>query len=62
MVKVKALVKLLEQHGWYFQRHGKGDHDVYKHPTIPETIVIDTGTPEVAKGMLNKILKQARLK
>ena len=61
-MKVKALEKLLKQNGWAFQRHGKGDHDVYKHPTIPETIVLDTGTKDVPKGTLNKILKQARLK
>lgn len=61
-MKVKTLVKLLEQNGWYFQRHGKGDHDVYKHPAISETIVIDTGANDIPKGTLNKILKQAKLK
>jgi predicted RNA binding protein YcfA (HicA-like mRNA interferase family) len=61
-VKVEALVKLLESNGWYFRRHGKGDHDVYKHPRIPETIIIDTSIREIPKGILNKILKQAGLK
>ena len=61
-MKVKALIKLLKQNDWYFERHRKGDHDVYKHPAIPETIVIDTGTNDIPKGTLSKILKQAHLK
>jgi len=63
VVKVKAIVKLLEQHGWRFDRYGKGDHQIYKHPDIPEQISVD-GKPneDVPKGTLNQILKKAKLK
>jgi predicted RNA binding protein YcfA (HicA-like mRNA interferase family) len=62
-MKVKALVRLLEEHGWVFDRQGKGDHRIYKHPNNPNNIAID-GQPndDVPIGTLNKTLKKAGLK
>jgi len=61
-LKVRDIIKLLEQDGWYLVR-AKGSHRQYKHPQKKGLVTI-AGKPndDVAKGTLNSILKQARLK
>jgi predicted RNA binding protein YcfA (HicA-like mRNA interferase family) len=61
-MKVKEIIKLVEQDGWYLART-KGSHRQYKHQikiglvTIPGKL-----SDELAPGTLNSILKQAGLK
>jgi len=61
-VKVRDLIKLIENDGWYWVRT-KGSHHQYKHPTKPGLVTVP-GTPgkEMAVGTLNNILQQAGLK
>jgi predicted RNA binding protein YcfA (HicA-like mRNA interferase family) len=50
-MKVRAVIKLIKEDGWYFHRSGKGDHKIYKHPTKPGIVPID-GKPseDMPKG------------
>lgn len=61
-MKVKEVIKLLEQDGWYLART-RGSHRQYKHPDKKGTVTI-AGKPndELAPGTLNSILKQGGLK
>jgi predicted RNA binding protein YcfA (HicA-like mRNA interferase family) len=61
-VKVRDVLKLLEDDGWYLIR-SKGSHRQYKHPTKAGLVTLP-GKPgdDLAPGTLNSILKQARLK
>jgi len=61
-MKVRDVIELLEQDGRYLVRT-KGSHRQYKHPQKKGLVTI-AGKPndDVAKGTLNSILKQARLK
>jgi predicted RNA binding protein YcfA (HicA-like mRNA interferase family) len=61
-MKVREVVKLLEEDGWYLARRG-GSHRQYKHPTKAGTVTV-SGKPnvDVPPGTLNSILKQAGLK
>ena len=61
-MKVKELLKMLENDGWYLVRT-RGSHRQYKHPDKPGTVTV-TGKPsvEVPKGTLSAILKQSGLK
>jgi predicted RNA binding protein YcfA (HicA-like mRNA interferase family) len=42
-----------------FQRQGKGDHEIWRHPESGKTVPIDTGTTN--RHLANGILKQAGL-
>ena len=61
-MKVRELLKLLEEDGWYLVR-AKGSHRQYRHPSKSGTVTV-AGKPgvEVPKGTLNAILKQSGLK
>jgi len=61
-VKVRDVVRMLEQDGWFLART-RGSHHQYKHPT-KEGLATVPGNPndEIAPGTLNSILKQAGLK
>jgi predicted RNA binding protein YcfA (HicA-like mRNA interferase family) len=61
-VKVKEVIKLIEQDGWYLARQ-KGSHQQYKHPVKTGTVTV-AGKPsdDLPKGTLNSIFKQAQLK
>lgn len=61
-MKIRDLIKLLEEDGWYL-KHTRGSHRQYKHPNKPGTITV-AGKPgvEMPKGTLNAILKQSGLK
>ena len=63
-MKVRDLVKSLEQAGWKLERM-RGSHRQYRHPEKPELRTVTVaGHPaeDVTKGTLNAILKQAGLK
>jgi predicted RNA binding protein YcfA (HicA-like mRNA interferase family) len=61
-VKVREVVKLLEDDGWSVVRQ-RGSHRQFKHPSKPGLVTI-AGKPgdDLAPGTLNSILKQAGLK
>lgn len=62
-MKVRDIIKLVENDGWYLVRQ-KGSHKQYKH-TIKKgviTISVHKLSDEVAKGTLSSILKQAKIK
>jgi predicted RNA binding protein YcfA (HicA-like mRNA interferase family) len=55
----------IETAGWRFFRMGRGDHMIYRHPTLPGSITVAGGGKlgrDVPTGTLNSILRQAGLK
>lgn len=62
-MKVKQIIKLLEEDGWY-QVTQKGSHRQFKHPDKTGRVTVpDHGSnKDLAKGTENSILKQAGLK
>jgi len=61
-VKVREIIKLLEEDGWYLVRQ-KGSHRQFKHPTKPGRVTVAGNLgDDLAPGTLNSILKQAGLK
>ena len=61
-MKVRDVIRLLEDDGWYLART-RGSHRQFKHPTKSGTVTV-SGNPgvDVPPGTLNSILKQAGLK
>lgn len=61
-IKVRDLIKLLENDGWALVRT-KGSHRQFQHPTKRGTVTV-SGKPslDIPPGTLNSILKQAGLK
>jgi predicted RNA binding protein YcfA (HicA-like mRNA interferase family) len=61
-MKVRDIIRLLEQDGWYLKAT-KGSHRQYKHPTKTGRVTLP-GHPgdDLAPGTLNSVLKQAGLK
>jgi predicted RNA binding protein YcfA (HicA-like mRNA interferase family) len=61
-VKVKEVIKLLEEDGWYLART-KGSHRQFKHSQKAGTVTV-SGKPsiDIPRGTLNSVLKQAGLK
>jgi predicted RNA binding protein YcfA (HicA-like mRNA interferase family) len=63
-VKVRDVLKLIEQEGWKLERI-KGSHRQYRHPERPEAGTLTVpGHPskDVPKGLLKAMLKQAGIK
>jgi predicted RNA binding protein YcfA (HicA-like mRNA interferase family) len=61
-MKVKEVIKLLEDDGWYLART-RGSHRQFKHPTKSGTVTVSgKSNVDVPPGTLNSILKQASLK
>jgi predicted RNA binding protein YcfA (HicA-like mRNA interferase family) len=61
-MKVREVIRLIENDGWYLVRT-KGSHRQFKHHQKPGTVTI-SGNPgkEMPPGTLNSVQKQARLK
>lgn len=61
-MKVRDIIKLIENNGWYLDRT-RGSHRQYKHPTKAGLVTVP-GKPgdDLAPGTQNSILKQAGLK
>ncbi len=60
-MKVRELLRLLEEDGWYYVR-SKGSHHMYYHRTKPGLVVVPgTRNLELKTGTLKSILKQAGL-
>ncbi len=61
-MKVKEIIRLLKEDGWY-QARQRGSHRQFKHPAKPGLVTIAGKLgDDIAPGTLNSILKQARLK
>jgi predicted RNA binding protein YcfA (HicA-like mRNA interferase family) len=61
IMKAKEAIRLIEAEGWYEVRQ-KGSHRMFKHPTIPDLIVVpDHGAKDLKKGTERSILKTAGL-
>jgi len=61
-VKVREVIRLIEQDGWFFVDQ-TGSHRQYKHSVKKGRVTI-SGNPgaDMPKGTLNSVLKQAGLK
>jgi predicted RNA binding protein YcfA (HicA-like mRNA interferase family) len=61
-VKVKELIKLLQDDGWFLVRT-RGSHRQFHHPTKSGTVTVAGKlSVDVPSGTLNNALKQAGLK
>ena len=61
-MKVKGIIKLLENNGWYLART-KGSHRQFKNPSIKGLVTVSGKlSDDLAPGTLNSIYKQAGLK
>jgi predicted RNA binding protein YcfA (HicA-like mRNA interferase family) len=62
MVKVRAILRTLEEDGWYLVAT-RGSHRQFKHLLKPGRVTV-AGKPsdDLAPGTLDSILKQAGLK
>lgn len=55
----KKVRKFLMQHGCFFVRHGKGDHDIWFSPVTNREFVVDGKIK--SRFTANEIMKQAGL-
>jgi predicted RNA binding protein YcfA (HicA-like mRNA interferase family) len=62
VVKVRDILKMLEDNGWRLART-RGSHRQYKHPDKPGVVTV-AGKPsdDVAPGTMSSIIKQGGLK
>jgi predicted RNA binding protein YcfA (HicA-like mRNA interferase family) len=61
-MKVRDIIKLIEQDGWYLIAT-RGSHRQYKHPTKAGRVTIAGSlNHDIAPGTFNSILKQAKFK
>jgi len=62
-VKVRDLIRLITNDGWYQVPSRGGSHQQFKHPTKPGRVTV-AGKPshDMAPGTLNSVLKQAGIK
>ncbi len=61
-MKVRLLVKLIEDDGWYLVRT-RGSHRQFKHLTKKGTVTVAGKlSADVRSGTLNSVLRQAGLK
>jgi hypothetical protein len=51
--------KLLSDAGCYFERHGKGDHEIWYSPLTQRSFVVDSRVK--SRHTANAVLKQAGL-
>jgi predicted RNA binding protein YcfA (HicA-like mRNA interferase family) len=60
-VKVREVIKVLEQDGWYLART-RGSHRQYRHGTKPGTVTVSGRLgADIPIGTLRSVLKQADL-
>ena len=60
-MKVREVVRLLLDDGWYLART-RGSHHRYEHPTKKGRVTVPgSGNDDLAPGTLKSILKQAEI-
>lgn len=57
----REIIKELEKDGWYEVRV-TGSHHHFKHPKKSGVVTVPHPKKQIGKGLLNSILKQAKLK
>jgi predicted RNA binding protein YcfA (HicA-like mRNA interferase family) len=55
----KPLKKLLADNGWYLLRHGRGDHEIWQHPSSGSRVTVNNNIK--SRHTANAVLKQAGL-
>ena len=61
-MKVKEVIKLIEEDGWYYVKT-KGSHHQYKHPTKTGRVTVPgKASDDLHPKTLNSILTQAGLR
>jgi predicted RNA binding protein YcfA (HicA-like mRNA interferase family) len=58
LYETREVIRRLEAEGWR-RRTGKGDHIVFKHPSIPGRVTVDAGVKEIPIGTLRSIYRLA---
>ncbi len=53
----KKVREILKDHGCYFIRHGKGDHDIWYSPVTEKSFPVDTRIK--SRFTANSIMKQS---
>jgi len=56
----KKVRTMLENHGYSFHRHGKGDHDIWYNPITNKHVAVDGKIK--SRHTANAIMKQAGIK
>jgi len=63
IMKVRTIIKLIENDGWYIHSHNKTSHRQFKHPTKKGKVTINGKlSDDLSDFLVNSILKQAGLK
>jgi predicted RNA binding protein YcfA (HicA-like mRNA interferase family) len=63
IMKVRTIIKLIENDGWYIHSHNKTSHRQFKHPTKKGKVTINgKHSDDLSDFLVNSILKQAGLK
>ena len=61
-MKVREIVKLLQEDGWYLIRI-RGSHQQFKHPKKPGKVTVPgNGNQDLHPGTLASTLRQSQLK
>jgi len=58
-MKSADLIKLLQEHGCEFVRHGKGDHQIWYSPITGKKFVVPHPKKQTPVGTLKSIKKAA---
>lgn len=53
----RAIVALLTEHGCWYVRQGKGDHEIWRSPITDRNFTVDKGC--VSRHTANEVMKQA---
>ena len=57
MITARELITILIKLGFELKRQ-KGSHKFFQHKDGRTTVVLDHGTEQIDRGLLNKIIKQ----
>lgn len=57
----REIIRMLQMDDWYEARV-TGSHHHFKHVTKPGIVTVPHPKQQIGKGLLNSILKQAKLK
>ncbi|MCL2107934.1 MAG: type II toxin-antitoxin system HicA family toxin [Oscillospiraceae bacterium] len=55
----KKVREVLKENGYFFERHGKGDHDIWFNPEIQKSVSVDGKIK--SRHSANGILKEAKI-
>ncbi len=59
-MKVREIIKLIKDDGWYLDKHKATSHRQFKHPSKPGKVTVAGNLgKELKKGTEHSIIKQA---